>query len=274
MHPVTRAISGATSFIVLVFTASLTVAEPAPLRANGTGWEMNVAWWLFAPIRTTGTSTIEGQSSDIDMSLSDALEVLDFTSSLRFEAWNGRLGILADANFLKLSEDGGATIGSGPFARDLDVEVDAEQYWITLMGGYKIAEGVNASGRPFVFDLHGGLRYNRIRQDVEIEGPVRGGSPGGTETWWEPVIGVRGLVGLNDAWSFSAVADFGGFGAGGNDLAWSANAAFDRKLSERASLKVGYRYYSIDFETGGGADRFGWDLEQHGPFIGLAFSLN
>ena len=33
---------------------------------------------------------------------------------------------------------------------------------------------------------------------------------GGTETWWEPVIGARGTSELSERWSAALMADFGG----------------------------------------------------------------
>lgn len=235
---------------------------------------MDLTWWLFAPVSTTGTSTIAGQGAEIDMNLQEALEVLDFASSLRFEAWRGNLGFIVDANYLAISDEDSVTLGGGPFARDLDVDVESEQSWISLLVGYRFAQGTNANGQPYVFDIHGGARYNNLRQEGEISAPLVSASAGGSEHWWEPVIGGRGLIAINDNWSFAAGADFGGFGAGGNDLAWSATAAFDWQFSDRTSLKFGYRYYSIDFETEKPDGTFGYDVEQHGPFIGVTFALN
>ncbi|MEM1429118.1 MAG: hypothetical protein AAGG09_06650 [Pseudomonadota bacterium] len=248
-------------------------AEPAILRPAG-DWQMDVTWWLFSPISTTGTSTVAGQPADLDLDLQDALELLDFASSLRFEAWRGDFGLIVDANYLGISEEGSTTLGGGPFARDLDAEVEAVQSWISLLAAYRFAKGTNARGKAYAFDVQAGARYNNLTQDVDIEGPFRSVSLGGSEHWWEPVIGARGAWELDDDWSFAAGADFSGFGAGGNDLAWSATAAFDWSFSESGSVKFGYRYYSIDFESEKSDGTFGWDVEQHGPFFGVTFALN
>jgi len=249
-------------------------AEPAALRSDAqSDWTVDLTWWLFAPVSTTGTSTVNGQSAAIDMDLSEALEVLDFSSSLRLEAWNGNVGLIADLNYLGLSEEGGTTVASAPGAPELNARIEAEQSWLNLMAGYRVMQGRNAAGNAYAFDVQGGLRYNRIRQDITISGPMNSIALGGTETWWEPVIGARGIVALNEDWTFAAGADFGGFGVGGNDLAWSATAAFDWSFSDNASLKFGYRYYSIDFGTGSGLDRFEWDIAQHGPFFGLTYAF-
>lgn len=248
-------------------------AEPAALRFSN-DWEMDLTWWLFAPVSTTGVSTVAGQPADLDMDLQEALEVLDFTSSLRFEAWRGDLGLIFDADYLGISENGSTTLGGGPFARDLDVDVEAEQSWFSFMVGYRVAKGTNANGQAYAFDVAGGARYNNLRQEVDISGPMMDVSLGGSEHWWEPVIGARYVQSINDNWSFAAGADASGFGAGGNDLAWSATAAFDWSFSENASLKFGYRYYSIDFETEKPDGTFGWNIEQHGPFIGITWALN
>ena len=257
----------------LILAAGSATGEPATLRFSD-GWQMDLTVWLFSPISTTGTSTVAGQPADIDMNLRDAFEVLDFTGSVRFEAWRGDLGLIVDANYLGISEEAGVTLGGGPFARDLDVDVETEQSWVSLLLGYRIASGTNAAGRAYSFDVQGGARYNNLRQEIDIDGPTNVVSLGGSEHWWEPVIGVRGAWALNETWSFAAGADAAGFGAGGNELAWSATAAFDWEFSERSSLKFGYRYYSMDFETERSDGTFGYDVQQHGPFFGLTFLLD
>lgn len=85
---------------------------------------------------------------------------------------------------------------------------------------------------------------------------------------------ARYVQSINETWSMAAGADFSGFGSGGNELAWSATVAFDWSFSEKGSLKIGYRYYDIDFETDRSDGTFGWQIKQHGPFIGVTFALN
>ncbi|WP_170425260.1 hypothetical protein [Ruegeria arenilitoris] len=73
------------------------------------------------PISTTGTSTIDGVEADIDLDLSDALDLVDFAVSFRAESWKGDWGLIFDANYLSLEAN-----ESGP--ADASVDGDIEQY--------------------------------------------------------------------------------------------------------------------------------------------------
>lgn len=58
-----------------------------------------------------------------------------------------------------------------------------------------------------------------------------------------------------------------------NDLVLNASLAFSKQPGESSALRFGYRYYSIDFETEKSDGAFAYDVEQHGPFIGVGFSF-
>ncbi|WP_424991270.1 hypothetical protein [Fluviibacterium sp. S390] len=133
---------------------------------------------------------------------------------------------------------------------------------------------MNANGKAYSFDVQGGVRYNSITQDIDVSGPARDESLGGTEDWWEPVIAARGTWEIDEDWTFAAMVDAGGFGAGGNELSWSTTLGFDWSFSDSTSMVFGYRYYSIDFEDDASDGTFGYAFEQHGPFIGLTYAFN
>lgn len=244
-------------------------AEPVVLSFSD-GWASEAALYLFAPVSTTGTSTVAGQPADVDMSLSDALDVLDFTISGRFETWKSDFGIIAEGNYLGISDDQTVTL-PGPIGGSLDASVEVEQYWLSLMAAYRFARGETASGNKYTFDVSGGVRYNSLDQDVRIKGPFGTQKLGGSESWVEPVIGFRGAINVSEDWSVLGIVDASGFGVEDNDLAWSASLIVDRQLNETTSLKFGYRYYSIDYETTKSDGLFGYEIEQHGPFIAMSY---
>lgn len=252
--------------------ATPALADPAVLRPSG-NWETDLTVYLFAPVSTSGTSTVAGVEAELDMNLRDALEVLDFTISGRLESWRENLGIIVDANYLGISDDGAVT-GPGPFGKGIDAEVDVSQHWFGLLGAYRVGYGQLGSGQPYSFDLQAGLRYNEIKQTVKISGGPGGGRKfGGTETWWEPVVGARVAWGINDRWSGAFMMDAGGFGVGGNDLAISAMLGADYNINDRTSLKLGWRYYSIDYSTNRSDGKFAYDVIQTGPIIGLTVAF-
>ncbi len=248
----------------LLFTQP-SMAEPLTFSAQQ-GWHYKITGALYAPVQSRGTSTINGTSADFELNLRDALKVLDFTATGRFEAWNGRFGLIAEGHYLGISENG-ETVAGG------EVVVDVDQSWIGLLAAYRVSEGSLSNGQAFSFDVQGGARYNRIQQKINSTGPAAL-DLGGTKTWWEPVVGARFSWGMSEKWSGSVLVDAGGFGVNGNDLQWSATLGFEKKFNDQTALVFGWRYYEIDYSTSTSTGTFGYDVSQTGPFIGISHQFN
>lgn len=242
---------------------ALSQSLPAPGQDED-GWRKTLGLYLFAPLRASGTSTIAGSSVDFDMDLGDILELLDFALSGRFEAWNGDMGVIFDANYVGLEADGALP---GPAATPFNVQI--RQKWLGLYGAYRIADATyGANNQRYTIDLQGGVRYNNLKQELTL-----GAAPtlGGDESWWEPVVGARGMWRINPKWTTIASLELGGFGAGGNDLQLGANIGFDYQPWKNTALTFGYRYYKMDFSTTQSTGTFAYDTDQHGPYIGVKF---
>ncbi|GAA6180861.1 hypothetical protein NBRC116594_22990 [Shimia sp. NS0008-38b] len=245
-------------------------AHANPLRLNTDGsWNFHGSVALFAATTTKGTTTVNGNSADVDLNLRDALDHLDFTGTGRVEAWNGRLGLIAEGHYIGFSASARAT--SGP-AAGATVNVESTQSWMSFLVGYQVTDGQFANGRPYSFDVQGGARYNRLTQEIVGSGGVL--NVGGTERWWEPVIGARYSWGIADGWDGAFMVDASGFDTNGNELAWSATLGLARRFNERSSLVFGWRHYDIDFSTARAGGPFGTDLYSSGPFIGYAYTFN
>lgn len=260
-----NAVALATTLLTLPLFASAQ-SLPAPGQDEA-GWRHGVSFYLFTPVRTTGTSTVAGQSADLDLNLGDVLDVLDFAAAGRYEAWNGNFGVIFDANYVGIEQD---TTLPGPLSADLNVDV--RQKWFGILGAYRVADGVYGAGRQrYAVDLQGGLRYNSIRQEIDVITPGPGNplALGGDEDWIEPVIGARGMWRLNKKWTGIASLELGGFGAGGNDLQIGANFGFDYQPWEKTALTFGYRYFSVDYSDTLSSGAFAYDVDQHGPYFGI-----
>ncbi len=255
-------------------------AQADPLNVQGVSddeWRFTLTPYLFLPVSTTGTSVVADGEVDVDLDLSDVLELLNMAASVRGEAWRGDLGLVLDAYYVNLGGGsdftGPAGVGSGR------VDISIKQGWVDLLGAYRLYHGsYDDTGRLASFDIQAGVRYNNLRQEVDASfdlgpGPGRQTTLGGTEVWWEPVIGARGAMQLNDRWTLGARADFGGFGAGGNDLAWKVLAGADYRPWENTSLKLGWQVYGIDFSTERSDGEFAYDVVQTGPYLGLTFGF-
>ena len=256
-----------TATITFGLAASAT-AEPAALQFSN-DWKHDLTAYAFLPFSSEGTSVVAGQSVPIDLDLSDALDLLDFAVSGRYEGWKGDFGLVVDLNYLSLSADSSLPGPAGGSA-----SVDIEQYWVGLLGAYRVASGkIGGTNRRYSIDVQGGARYNHLKQEANISGPGPGMKLGGTANWWEPVIGVRAIWEINDRWTGAVLADAGGFGVNDSELQWSATLGFDYQINESSSLKLGVRYYSIDYAGSLSDGDFEYDVTQVGPFIGYSYSF-
>jgi len=260
---------------LMVGPSGMAFADPLGLRgASNDEWRFTVSPYLYLPVSTTGTSTIAGASVDLDLSLKDVLKVLNFAASLRGEAWKGDFGIVIDTYYVDIGGDGSIGLPAGG---TVGIDVDVRQFWFDLLGAYRVANGAyDETGRRYSIDLQAGVRYNSLRQTVDVDvsvdiGPGAGFQTklGGTEDWFEPVVGVRGVVELSDRWKVAARADFAGFGVNGDDLQWKVITGFDYRAWENTSIKFGLQFYGIDYSTNRSDGKFAYDVFQTGLYMAL-----
>lgn len=257
----------ALSVVAGVFLPAQLAANPLTLN-DSEDWQYSASAALFGALRTKGTATVDGNSADYDLNLSDALKHLDFTATGRVEAWHGDFGFIAEGHYIGLSESATATSG---ILAGRSVEVTSTQSWLGLLAAYRVANGTFQNGRAYAADIQGGARYNRLTQTVVGSGGAL--DVGGTERWWEPVVGARYAWEFNEAWSGSFVVDASGFGVGGNDLAWSATLGLSKKFNDRSALVFGWRHYDLDYATTQTGGQFASDVWSSGPFVGYNYTF-
>lgn len=256
-----QSVGAIAAFMVLGATQ---VQADTPVLSFSDDWKYGITAYFYLPTSTTGTSTVAGISADLDLDAQDALNLADLAFSGRFEAWKGDWGLISDLNYLGLSQSGS---GPGPGSIDIDVR----QSWLSFLGAYRVASNTYGdSGNRYSVDLQFGARYNSLTQDIDISGPGPGLSLGGTETWWEPVIGARAAWELNQDWSVALMADAGG--TDGNTQ-WSTTVGLDYSAWEDTSIVFGLRYYSIDYSTQRSDGTFAYDISQFGPFFGFTYNF-
>lgn len=256
-----------------VFSATSVAAQSLPaLGQNETDWRYTLGLYAFLPLSTSGTSTVGGRTVPVDLDLGDVLNLLDFAAAGRLEAWKSDWGVIVDASYTSITGDGPFPVPPGS-----TFSVNVRQKWLGLLAAYRVADGTyGANNQRYTFDIQGGVRYNSLRQTVNLQTPGPGTPPtaGGDEKWWEPVIGARGMWRLNDKWTTIASIELGGFGAGGNDLQIGANIGLDYQPWDNTAITFGYRYYSMDYSTTLASGVMAYDTVQHGPYIGVKFLFN
>lgn len=105
---------------------------------------------------------------------------------------------------------------------------------------------------------------------MELNGPL-GINPSDKQSWWDPIAGARVSLPLCNKFSLHVTGDIGGLEWGGSDFTWQAYPYFNWQFTKCASLQVGYRFLSVDYETGSGLNRFKYDVLTQGPQLGFTF---
>lgn len=254
-------------------------ADPiAPPSLKDSEWRVDFSPYVFLPASVTGDSTIAGQTASLDLDTSDLLDLLSFALSGRLEVWKGDFGIILDGYYVKL-EAGGTVDTLGPLPINVSIDADIRQFYLDGLGSYRVInEPYGADGNMWSLDLMAGIRYNYLKQEIDLAvsggpGPGAATTLGGSETWVDPMVGARVAVALNERWIAGARADIGGFGISDTDLTWSVTGGFDYRPWETTSLKFGWRAYSIDYSTTLSDGAFAYDIFQHGPFVAMTFHL-
>jgi hypothetical protein len=252
-------------------TTSSTVA-PA---ADGEPWRVELTAYLWA-LGLSGDVGVRNQTATVNATFVDVVKESDSVLAFagRLEAGHGRWGGFIDAGYSQVGIDGAT--GPGGVA---DIDIEYAQTIIDIGITYRLCGWGNArkeestadaSGRAraTTLDLYAGGRLTNI--DLTIT-PALAAERSGSESWLDPIVGLKLAAPLSDSWHIAANADIGGFGAA-SDLTWSGTlvAAYDFQLAGHpASLYAGYRAVGWDYTTSSGANKFTWNVVEHGITFGF-----
>jgi opacity protein-like surface antigen len=248
-----------------VLAAITLAAAPALAQTGSSTWQFEGTAYLWATAMKGDVQAGALPKTSVDLSFGDILENLDFGLMGAFEARKGRLGLLFDGMYMKVS--GSATASRplpGPLPATLTVGADAKVKQGMLSGAvaYRAVEGQTS------LDVIGGVRYNWIDASATIDASLFGltGSTSRScdKDWWDPFIGARFLHRIDDRWTFVAYADVGGFGVG-SDSTWQGLIGVNYAFSKTVIGKIAYRYMSVDYDHGG----FVYDMKNQGPLLGV-----
>jgi len=91
----------------------------------------------------------------------------------------------------------------------------------------------------------------------------------GTQTWVDPIIGLRTQINLTRVLFLAAQADVGGFGAG-SQIAWNVTATAGVNFTRQVYGEVGYRYFYMDYSNSSGGL---YNAAEYGVFAGIGFKF-
>lgn len=237
------------------FAADIVAPEPVPEN----GWTFVVAPYFWAAAMDGKVGQFGLPDVEVDAKFSDILKNLDFGAMGVVEARNGSFGLVADVMYVKLSADQGVE------ARrvDADVELTSETFSALVAAEYRLIETDGGS-----LDLLAGGRYWAVTTDVDISGAQIDLSGSDNEDWIDPMVGLRGRLDLSPEFFLTGWGMIGGFGVS-SDFAWDALGGIGYEISDSISIIAGYRALSVDYQN----DDFKFDVTEHGPILGAAFSF-
>jgi hypothetical protein len=234
-------------FGLALLAAALSAAGPAQAE----GWEFSLTPYFMAP-NMDGKSAIGPVDINVSASPADIFRNLNWGAMGILEANNGKFGFAVDLTYMDLSAD-------GPGGR---ATFDGHQGAYTPM----LLARVDPNAEVYV-----GARINDIGATISGIGPL--GNPRSasrSETWVDPVVGIRTNFQLSRTIDLTVMADVGGFGVA-SDIAVQAWPSFGFRLGNKSKAILGYRAIYTKYETGSGLDRFVYDVLTHGPTLGVQF---
>jgi len=231
--------------ILLSLLATALLAPPIARPSETSNWSFDVSLYGLAA-GMSGDVGIGPVNAGVDFGFDQVWDNLEFAMMGKVRVGYDRWAVTTDVVFMGLG------------ASRNGVTVDMDQWMVEPTLSYRVSK---------YFDPLVGVRYNNL--GGEIRGPLNR-DPFGTQDWWDPIVGANLTLPLGKKFSFNVRGDIGGFGVG-SDFTWQAFPYFDWRFAQWGSLQAGYRWLSMDYETGSGASRFTYDMLNQGPQLGFTF---
>jgi hypothetical protein len=248
------AISASAGTTVPSLTSPMPVASVVPEWH----WRIGLDAWVQA---LEGDITLRGRNAEVDLSMDDVLDNLDFAAMGVLEVGCGRWSFVADMNYAELS---GSTS-----TRLTYNTLDLKQFIGHFVVAYKVLE----NGCTHL-DVYAGALVNWVDAEltIDLHGPfgrrTRDFNASGSEIWVDPIIGARVQQELSDKFFFRAAGDVGGFGVS-SDFTWQTTAMFGYRVCEGGSVVLGYRGIGTDYEDGDTS----YNCINHGPLLGVEYKF-
>lgn len=237
----------------IVCSASLTACPLSAQDTGGWNWEAELYFW-GADIGGTA-----GNGDDIDFSLSDILDNLEFALMGTVWARTGDWTLFYDGVYLSVDPSDSATANVGPIEIEADAELDLKTLISTFGAGYSFYNDGNTR-----LTAVGGLRALYIDAELDLTIGPRQVSVDDSETNWDGIVGLAGQTEINENWYLFY---YGDIGAGDSDLTWQARIGASYRFNNW-DLTFGYRYLDFDLSDNVGSID---ELDVSGPFVGARF---
>jgi opacity protein-like surface antigen len=251
----------AISASIISATQSLAGSAAAPASAEAEDWEWRVSMPLWAGVPSSGDASTDGVDAPVDMSVADALSLIDMAAALNIEARLGQWAFLADGMYLRLSdnvEPSGKLIESG--------QLEIEQTIANAALGFRFVDE-----ETWMLDALIGARYNHVGLKFDVDfAPEVLGDPhvDGSKGWVDPIIGLQLRGKACQSATFVAKGDIGGFGVG-SDITWQLYGGLEFQLTRNMWGGIGWRHLLTDYQNGD----FKYNVSTTGPVLELGINF-
>jgi len=248
------------SFLVFGLLCPMANAEEGKPAKN---WEWNLAPYLWM-VTLDGEIGIAGITQPVRIEFDQIFDRLKAALLLHFEGlYKKKWGFLVDISYLNIGDQGTTRIGT--------FDVDFKDVIAEFGGIYRFYEK-----GPHIFEGLGGIRYMDMDTEVTITSriPFLPSSVESSQSWWDPIVGVRYKWQMSKKWRLSLRGDMGvGFGAGDtSDSTWNALGLVYFRPWKHVGFAGGYKALAQDYETGTGINTFKYDMVLHGPVLAVNFT--
>src|SRR5688572_3730619 len=231
--------------------------SPQASAASGGDWQWIVEPYAWFPTIGTDLQRTLPPAGGIstDTGFDDVVDKLDGAFLIHAEGQNEHWGMFTDFIYLGLADDHDRP--------RFHTESDLDARLFELAGVWNPGEG-----RYQGLDVFAGLRYIDVDLTVQFDpvNPLFNTTTfDGSESFNDFMIGARYTWALSDRWGLTLRGD-GSFGD--TEGTWNTSAVVNYKMTHGAWL-FGYRYLSVEFETGD----TNTDLTLSGPMIGYGFTF-
>jgi hypothetical protein len=201
-------------------------------------------------VAITGTATVVDREVPVDVTLGDILSMLKLAGELRFEAWNGPLGIVLQGAFANLDDSKSRA--------DLTFDLKSRTYVGQAAGAVRLGRLHPGQGQPsLAFDLIGGVQVTRVSETLDLDMRSRTTSA----TVAKAISEARAILRLSPEWAIVARGLMSV-----PDLSYGGGGAVEYDFS-RYAIRLGYSYTKLNYSST--AHRLKLDLSMHGPYVGF-----
>jgi hypothetical protein len=236
---------------VALLASSATASAEAPAD-----WQQTVFLYGMVPM-IEGDAQVGSLQVDVDTNMSDFFDNLKFGAMAAYRIQNDEWSFAGDLTYMNLGQSQSTQQGRA------SAGLDVEQFTFMATAGYRVMPNLEALLSLAYFDVSADLRVRLLEQ-------VRTASR--DADWVDPLLGLNYEIPVSGKWRFTLRGDVGGFGFG-SDLTWHALTKVTYQQSDRFTWYLGYRAIAYDYEDGKGLNYQNYDLVQHGPGAGIAFSF-